>query len=188
MHVGNKSILGLMTGWCEKHFPGLAASRRLRLFKPEKPGRRLFDIHDIYSQLESLQDSRVDLKGGGSIVIEPTSAMTVIDVNQGNAGNITRVNQAAVEEIVRQTRLRSLSGAILVDFINMHQKPERLRLLEALQTAFADDKAHAQVHGFTRLGVIELTRKRRSAALAEKLKKQGMQSIKSAGHNPLDSL
>lgn len=172
IHVGNKDILELMTGWCRRHLPALAASKRLRLFKPEKPGQKLFDIHDMYSEIEALQDKCVHLASGGSIIIENTSALTVIDVNQGGGDNISRVNQAAAAEVARQIRLRGLSGAILIDFISMDQKTERIRLLEAMTDAFADDTANAQVHGFTRLGIIELTRKRRSASLAEKLKKR----------------
>jgi ribonuclease E/ribonuclease G len=171
IHVGNKQILDLMTGWCARHLPALAASKRLRLFKPEKTDQKLFDIYDVYSELEALQDQQIYLKAGGTIIIEPTSAVIMIDVNQGSAGSISEVNQSAALELARQCRLRNLSGAILIDFINMDQKSERARLLETMQEAFANDTANAQVHGFTRLGIIELTRKRRTASLAEKLKK-----------------
>ena len=174
IYVGNKQLLDLATGWCERHLPALAASKRLRLFKPEKPGQRLFDIPDIYSAMEALKENVVHLSSGGTIIIEHTSAITVIDVNQGSAESISEVNIAAAIEIARQARMRTLSGAILIDFINMDQKMERVRLLEAVELAFADDTANAQVHGFTRLGMIELTRKRRSATLAEKLKKQAV--------------
>jgi ribonuclease E/ribonuclease G len=171
IHIGKKELFEQMTSWCARHLPALATSKRLRLFKPETPTQKLFDIHDIYSELEALKDQQVYLNAGGTIIIEPTSAMTVIDVNQGGAGSIPEVNQAAAREIVRQCRLRNLNGAILVDFINMEQKNERIRLLEAVQALFADDTANAQVHGFTRLGIMEITRKRRTASLAEKLKK-----------------
>jgi len=171
IYAGNKKILDLTIAWCKEHFPSLADSKRLRLFKPEKPGQRLFDIHDIHSEIASLQDSRICLSDGGTIIIESTSAVTMIDVNQGSGASISVVNQAASGEIARQCRLRSLSGAILVDFINMDQKAERVRLLEAMEALFADDAANAQVHGFTRLGIMEITRKRRSATLAEKLRK-----------------
>jgi ribonuclease E/ribonuclease G len=173
IHVGSKKVLDLMTGWCADHVPALATSKRLRLFKPEKTGQRLFDIHDIYAALEALQDGHVHLPSGGSVIIEPTSAVTVIDVNQGSCGSMSAANQDAAREIARQCRLRNMSGAILIDFINMGQRDERTRLLDTLAEVFADDLANAQVHGFTRLGIIELTRKRRTATLAEKLKKQG---------------
>jgi len=171
IHVGNKRLLELMTGWCARYLPALAASRRLRLFKPEKSGQTLFDIYDVYSEIEALQDNQVFLNSGGTIIIEHTPAFTVIDVNQGSAESVSTINQSAAREIARQCRLRNLSGAILIDFINMDQKNERVRLLETLEEVFADDTANAQVHGFTRLGIIELTRKRRTATLAEKLRK-----------------
>jgi ribonuclease E/ribonuclease G len=171
IYVGNKQLLDLMTNWCARHLPALAASKRLRLFKPEKYGQKLFDIYDVFSEIAALQEDQVCLNSGGTIIIEPTSAMTVIDVNQGSADSITIANQSAAKEIARQCRLRNLSGAILIDFINMDQKSERARLQETMQEVFANDTANAQVHGFTRLGIIELTRKRRTASLAEKLKK-----------------
>ncbi|MBI3441746.1 MAG: ribonuclease E/G [Proteobacteria bacterium] len=169
IYVGNKRLLELVIGWCKEHLPALATSKRLRLFRPEQNSQRLFETYDLYSEIESLPERRVYLQGGGTIIIEHTSAVTVIDVNQGSAGSISEVNQSAVKEIARQIRLRALSGAILIDFINMEQKNERVRLLEAMESILADDAGNAQVHGFTRLGIMEITRKRRSAMLMEKL-------------------
>jgi Rne/Rng family ribonuclease len=171
IYAGNKQILARITDWCAEHYPALASSKRLRLFKPEKTSQKLFDIHDIYGVIETLKESRVHLDSGATLVIEPTSALTFIDVNQGSAESIAAANQSAAQEVARQCRLRSLSGAILIDFINMEQKEERARLLAALTALFTPDLASAQVHGFTRLGIAELTRKRRTATLSEKLKK-----------------
>ena len=171
IYVGNKQVLARMTDWCMEHLPALAGSKRLRLFKPEKTGQRLFDIHDIYGEIECLKEGRVYLDSGATIIVESTSALTFIDVNQGGADSIAAVNQSAAHAIARQCRLRNLSGAILIDFINMDQKEERFRLLDTLAEIFAPDLANAQVHGFTRLGIVELTRKRRTASFAEKLKK-----------------
>lgn len=168
IYAGNKKILDVFLLWSKKHDPSLADSKRLRLFKPEKPGQRLFDIHDIYGCLEDLKEKTVYLNGGGSIVIEEAHAFTVIDVNQGEARNIIEVNRQAAFEIGRQIRLRNLSGAILVDFINMKNKSDRFELIETLETIFQQDKIAVQVHGFTRLGIAEITRKRRSASYAEK--------------------
>lgn len=170
IYAGSKKTLDMVADWCSLHLPALAGSKRLRLFKPEKAGQKLFDLQDIAGQIDDLKNAEVPLPSGGSIIVENTSAMTVIDVNQGSAGNITTVNQEAAMEVARQVRLRSLSGAILIDFINMDQKPERARLLETMEEAVANDAATTQVHGFTRLGIIEMTRKRRSATLMEKLK------------------
>lgn len=171
IYVGNKDILGMMTDWCAKYNPLLASSKRLRVFRPEKPEQRLFDIHDVYGAMEVLGESIVHLPCGGSIIIEYTHAVTVIDVNQGSAPNAAAANQDAVLEVARQTRLRGINGALLVDFINMKQKLERSRLMDSLTVAFAGDSCNAEVHGFTRLGIIEITRKRRTAMLVEKLKK-----------------
>ena len=169
IHAGNKKILDRIIAWSEKHAPALAASKRLRLFKPVSKSEKLFDMHDVYSTLDVLGDAHVPLKSGGSLIIERTQAFTVIDVNQGSAAGTAAVNAEAVLEAARQTRLRSLSGAILIDFISMPQKSERTRLIQSLEAAFARDFAGAQVHGLTRLGIAEVTRKRRGASLAEKL-------------------
>jgi ribonuclease G len=171
IYAGNKKILDTITVWCAGHFPALATSKRLRLFKPEKTGQRLFDIYDIFGALEDLKENSVYLDDGSSFIIEPTSALTLVDVNQGSAESISAANQSAARTIARQCRLRGLNGAIVVDFINMEQKVERAQLLETVTKVFERDFAHTQVHGFTRLGLIELTRRRRTASLAEKLAK-----------------
>lgn len=170
IHVGSKDVLATMTAWCEKHDPALATSKRLRLFKPEKLGQKLFDLHDLYSEIAMLEEPVVHLNGGGSIIIEPTHALIMIDVNQGSGVSASAVNQEAAAEVARQMRLRNLSGAILVDFIGMHLKSERIKLVETMEKLLAWDTANAEVHGFTRLGIIELTRKRRTATYAEKIK------------------
>jgi ribonuclease E len=171
IHIGNRQIFEMMTHWCERFAPPLATSKRLRLFKPEKPGQRLFEIDDIYSTLESLNDDIVHLPCGGSIIIEPTHAMVVIDVNQGGAATQLIANLEAAAESARQMRLRNLSGAVLIDFINMPLKSDRYELITAVEKAFARDHASAFVHGFTRLGSIEITRKRRSSPLVERLRR-----------------
>src|SRR5690606_26029951 len=101
---------------------------------------------------------------------EHTHAVIMIDVNQGNGTSASAVNQEAAQEVSRQIRLRNLSGAILVDFIGMHLKSERIKLVELMEDLLAWDTGSAEVHGFTRLGIIELTRKRRTATYAEKQK------------------
>ncbi len=170
IYVANKILLDQFIAWCEKFEPSLATSKRLRLFKPEKIGQRLFEIHDVFGELEDLNNDMIHLPGGGSIILEPTSAFLVIDVNQGSGDGAVSVNVEAAEEVARQIRLRNISGAILVDFIGMNLKTERFQLITAIEQELKNDAASAQVHGFTRLGIIEITRKRRSGWLAEKLK------------------
>lgn len=169
IHIGSKDIFAAMTAWCEKFSPALATSRRLRLFKPEKVGQRLFDINDIAGEIEDLRDKRVSLPSGGTLVIDAVHAMTVIDVNQGPAFNHAAANAEAAREIARQIRLRNISGAILADFITTTNRADRQRLQEEIESALLGDHAGAQMHGFTRLGIAEITRKRRTASYAEKI-------------------
>ncbi len=171
IYAGDKKILGLITDWCAAHLPALATSKRLRLFKPEQGAQKLFDTHDVYGTLETLKENVVPLACGASLVIEPTTALTVIDVNQGSAGGHAAANLEAAPAIARQCRLRNLSGVILADFINTGTKDERSRLLQAIEAAVGEDGANTQVHGFTRLGILEITRRRRTAGLAENLAK-----------------
>ncbi len=168
LYVGNKDILDLAMKWSQIHAPALAASKRLRLHKPEPTAQHLFDLHDIYTAIEDTRSPRINLPSGGSVVLEQTHAMIVADVNQGNASAAAGANREAATEIARHIRLRNLSGAILIDFIDTGQKSDRADVLDILEKALASDRAQAQVHGFTRLGIVEITRKRRSATLAEK--------------------
>jgi ribonuclease G len=170
IHVGNRKLFDAMSQWCAKYDPPLATSKRLRLYKPEKPGQTLFDMEDLASELDMLSESRIDLSCGGSIIIEPTQALTVVDVNRGSADSVFRANEEAALETARQLRLRNISGAILIDFIGMEERTQRAALVETVEQAFAGDPGGAQVHGFTRLGIIEITRKRRTGPYAEKIK------------------
>lgn len=169
IHVADKPLLNRLIDWSALHAPALAQSKRLRLFRPERPGQRLFDQDDIFGALENLGASMLPLPGGGDVIFDQTHAALVVDVNQGSAATIPCVNRAAAEEITKQLRLRNISGVVLVDFINMPKKDDRTALLEHLQKLADADKAGLQIHGFTRLGILEMTRKRRDGAYAEKL-------------------
>jgi len=170
IHVANKKLLDQMISWCERFEPTLATSKRLRLFKPEKLGQKLFEIHDIFGELADLSDEVIHLPSGGTVIFETTRAFTVVDVNQGDGANPLSVNEEAADMVARQLRLRNISGAIIVDFIGMPLKSERFEVVTRLEQALAGDAATAQIHGFTRLGLIEITRKRRSGWLEEKLR------------------
>lgn len=118
-------------------------------------------------QRDKALERRVWLDSGGTLVIDPCEAMTVIDVNTAKftgkrllADTVLRLNLEACEEIARQVRLRNLSGIILIDMIDMEEEPHRRQVLEALETAFAADRVKTVVHGFTSLGLVEMTRKR----------------------------
>ncbi len=129
----------------------------------------LFEMRDVYSILDQAHSPMVELPSGGSIVIDPAHAMTVIDVNKGSdTRSIQEINKEAAAEIARQIKLRNLSGAILIDFINMKLKTERYDVAKYLKKCIDIDPANTIAHGFTRLGILEITRSRRTATLGEK--------------------
>ena len=127
----------------------------------------------IDAEVSSALGRRVPLAGGASLVIDEREALQTIDLNSG--GNVTPTgeyalpleqNLAAVPEIARQLRLRNLSGIILVDFIDMKTDEERAQVLEAMAQSVRDDRVKTVVHGFTDLGLMELTRKRTRESLS----------------------
>ncbi len=154
----------------------LLLNKSLRLY--EDPAISLRLLYSLERGLEEALDTRVWLKCGGYLVIEPTEAMTVIDVNSGKneskkMGEETyyQVNAEAAEEVARQLRLRNLSGIIIVDFINMAEKENRQKLLEYLKALTASDPQHPRIVDMTPLGLVEITRKKSHPTLAEQWKK-----------------
>ncbi len=130
----------------------------------------------INEQLKAALSRRVVLPGGGSLVIDEREALQTIDVNTGstvktetNASLSMEENLRAVPEIARQIRLRNLSGIILIDFIDMESDHERQTVQNALQEAVSDDRVKNVIHGFTRLGLMEMTRKRTGDSLRDLL-------------------
>ncbi len=134
-----------------------------------------FVVHRIDEQLAKALDRKVWLPSGGTLIIEHTEAMTVVDVNTGkftgSGGNleetVTRNNLEAAEEIVRQMRLRDLGGMIIVDFIDMVLESNRDLVLRRLTEALARDRTRHQVSEVTSLGLVQMTRKRLGTGLLE---------------------
>ena len=134
-----------------------------------------FVVHRIDEQLAKALDRKVWLPSGGTLIIEHTEAMTVIDVNTGkftgSGGNleetVTRNNLEAAEEIVRQMRLRDLGGMIIVDFIDMVLESNRDLVLRRLTESLARDRTRHQVSEVTSLGLVQMTRKRLGTGLLE---------------------
>jgi ribonuclease G len=123
---------------------------------------------EINRQLSNAENRKVQLTHGGNIVIDRCEAMTVIDVNTASAmpagdkeRTITETNLEACEEIMIQTRLRDLAGIMMIDFIDMESETNRSLVMERLKTCFAKDRVKTVVHGWTSLGILEMTRKRR---------------------------
>jgi ribonuclease E len=117
---------------------------------------------------------RVELPSGGYIIIEPTEALTVIDVNSGSftrsatsRETVLWTNSEAATEIARQLRLRNIGGVIIVDFIDMDSRRDQLKLLEHFNKALRADKARPQIAQLSELGLVELTRKRQGQNLYE---------------------
>lgn len=142
-------------------------------------GDNLFDIVRISTQVLKALERRVWLESGGNLVFDPCEAMTVIDVNTAKftgktalADTVLQTNLEACEEIARQVRLRNISGIIIIDMIDMISHEHRHAVLETLNKAFTADRVKTVVHGFTSLGLVEMTRKRSRPTLREVYKKE----------------
>ena len=130
-------------------------------------GEDVFSGFGLGETLASLADRRVELPGGGYLVIDHTEAMTVIDVNSGSYSGknnleetIMEINRQAAREIAHQLRLRDIGGIIVVDFIDMHSEENRQEVLSVLETSFAGDKMRPRIQDITVLNLVEITRKK----------------------------
>ena len=149
---------------------------RVEYYDPTVENLPIFERFHVHEQLHKALDRKVWLPSGGSIIIERTEALTVIDVNTGkNVGTsnleetVYRNNLEAAEEIARQLRLRDIGGIIVVDFIDMEIRENRGKVASALRSALARDKTRTQVFDISDLGLVEMTRKRVSEGLVESL-------------------
>ncbi len=140
---------------------------RVELYNPSADELPLFEQYRVHEQLLKALDRKVWLPSGGSLIIEHTEALTVIDVNTGkNVGksNLEETvfynNLEAAEEIARQLRLRDIGGIIVIDFIDMEIRENRRKVLESFKDALARDKTRTQVFEISELGLVEMTRKR----------------------------
>ncbi|PZO99347.1 MAG: ribonuclease E [Corynebacterium urealyticum] len=151
------------------------ADRVVRFDAREHGGEDAFDAYRIDEQLHKALSRKVWLPSGGTLVIDRTEAMTVIDVNTGkftgSGGNleetVTRNNLEAAEEIVRQMRLRDMGGMIVVDFIDMVLPENQDLVLRRLKEALGRDRTRHQVSEVTSLGLVQMTRKRVGTGLVE---------------------
>ena len=145
--------------------PELAA--RIEYYDAEKEGLSLFERHHVHEQVHKALDRKVWLPSGGSLIIEHTEALTVIDVNTGkNVGKsnleetVFHNNMEAAVEVAKQLRLRDIGGIIVIDFVDMEIRENRAKVAGALRDALARDKTRSQVFDIGELGLIEMTRKR----------------------------
>ena len=134
----------------------------------------LLDKYKINQTIQKSLQPRVDLPSGGYIIIEPTEALTVIDVNSGSftrsansRQTVLWTNCEAAIEISRQMKLRNIGGVLIIDFIDMDSRRDQFQLLEHFTTALKDDSSRPQIAQLTELGLVELTRKRQGQNIYE---------------------
>ena len=134
----------------------------------------LLEHYRVNAAIRDALRPRVDLPSGGYVIIEPTEALTVIDVNSGSFTRSANARQTvlwtnceAAIEIARQLKLRNIGGVIIIDFIDMESRRDQLQLLEHFTTAVRDDSARPQIAQLTELGLVELTRKRQGQNIYE---------------------
>ena len=161
-----------MRAYVEAIAPELAD--RVEFYDAEAENLPLFERFHVHEQLHKALDRKVWLPSGGSLVIERTEALTVIDVNTGkNVGTsnleetVYRNNLEAAEVVARELRLRDIGGIIVIDFIDMEIKANREAVEGAFREALARDKTRTQVFPISELGLVEMTRKRVSEGLVE---------------------
>ena len=144
------------------YLPGMLP--RVELHEGDEP---IFEAYDIEAEINRALDKKVWLKSGGYIVIDHAEALTVIDVNTGKyvgkrdpEETITQTNLEAVKEVAYQLRLRNIGGIIIIDFIDMEKEKNREKVFNAMQEAFAKDRARTNIIRMSELGLIEMSRKR----------------------------
>ncbi|MGG0303255.1 Rne/Rng family ribonuclease [Bacillus albus] len=136
----------------------------------------MFSHFGIEREIEKALQKIVWLPNGAYLIVEQMETMTVIDVNTGKftgkqnlQDTVLRTNELAAEEIARQLRLRDIGGMILIDFINMKRREDKEKVRECLIAAMQSDRTYTRVLGFTELGILEMTRKRKKHSLRDVL-------------------
>ena len=170
--IDDKALYDDVKDYVQAVAPALAD--RVQYYDPGYEQLPLFERFHVAEQLTKALDRKVWLPSGGSLIIEATEALTVIDVNTGrNVGSksleetVFRNNLEAAEEIARQLRLRDIGGIIVIDFVDMEVKENRDKVVRAFKDALSRDKTRTQVFNISELGLVEMTRKRIGEGLLE---------------------
>jgi ribonuclease E len=160
--IDDPAVLERARSYLQAISPGMES--RLKLYTGHEP---LFHKYNVEPQVQRLFHRKVELKGGGSIVIEQTEALVAIDVNMGRYrekknqdDTILMTNLVAAREVARQLRLRDIGGLIMIDFIDMDNLEHRRRVERELKMHLARDKARLNVMQISPLGIVEMTRQR----------------------------
>jgi ribonuclease G len=168
----SEEMYEMIVGFLELFQPALVP--RVKMYSREAP---IFDTFNITAELEKALRPKVWLKSGGYIVINQTEALVAIDINTGKfvgksnrlEDTIVKTNVEAVKEIVRQIRLRDLGGIIVVDFIDMEERKNRQKVMQALEEAMGADRAPYKILQFNDFGLVAITRRRVKQSLERAL-------------------
>lgn len=149
---------------------------RIFLYQRERP---IFETYGIEQELDKLMRRKVWLKSGGHVVFDSTEALVAVDVNTGKyvgkknlQDTVFKTNLEAAKEIARQLRLRDIGGIIIIDFIDMDIESNRKKVLEVLEQELARDRTRTSILGLTKLGLVEMTRKKVRERLSELVQKE----------------
>ena len=174
-HIGHVDVVTmdhfqLVESWMSVFAPDLVA----KITPVELPDAEfdlaLFHERDVMQRIEALFQPYCMLPGGGNIIIQGTAALTAIDVNKGSdSGAHMATNLEAVVEALRQIRLRNIGGVIMVDCIGSMKAADQKAILKAVRGQAMRDPCTVQIHGFTGTGMLELTRKRRTPPLIDRV-------------------
>ena len=134
--------------------------------KIEKINENVLEWYKLSKELEESESRKIWLNSGAFITIEKTEALTAIDVNSGKfvgkndlEQTVFKVNEEASYEIARQMRLRDIGGIVLIDFIDMNNDEDKNRIIEIMKKATKGDRSRVQIEEFTKLNLLEITRK-----------------------------
>lgn len=171
VHVDSKKLYKEITNYVKWFSPKLLD--KIELYSDKRP---IFDAFGIEKALEQTYRPKVNLPGGGSIVLEQTEAMHVIDVNSGKSTSEKRqeitamkTNLEAIHEIARQIRLRDMAGMILIDFIDVTKKHNKKKIFDEMRRELSRDRSKTVVYPLTELCILQITRKRINQNISEKL-------------------
>lgn len=170
--VDNEDVYESILRFMQRFQPSMVG--RVKMYTRPVP---IFDAFNITQEIEKALRPKVWLKSGGYIVINQTEALVAIDVNTGKyvgksnrlEDTITKTNTEAVREIVRQIRLRDLGGIIVIDFIDMDERKNRQKVMQALEEAMRADRAPYKILQFNDFGLVAITRKRVKQSLERSL-------------------
>ncbi len=144
---------------------------KIELYDLDEP---IYDHFQIEGELDNLLEHKVDLKSGGSLIIDEMEALTAIDVNTGRqvgksslSDTILKANLEAAEEVARQLRLRDMGGIIVIDFIDMEESKDQNKVLDHFQAHLGRDRARTRIGKVSSLGLVEITRKRTGESVTE---------------------